>query len=692
MYETCRRLKPVLGDRAEALWLLHAGQKDPKKRAQIEAQLRILEAKLLGKSLDPKPVFPPPSADQASGDFVLGFVHYAGSPLYPAGVSRKELTQHLVVFGRSGAGKTNLGFLLLQAFSEAAVPFLVFDWKRNYRDVLREPWGRDVALFTVGRDVAPFRFNPLIPPPGVRPDSYLPKLCEVLAHSHFLGEGVMYVLLRSLDALYRRSGVYTGQVSAYPTFQDLLSELRAQQVKGREQLWMASTLRAVDSLCYGETGEVVNIQASLDLERFLSAPVVLELDALSHSSKLFLAESLMLWVHLYRMAHAERDQLRHVLFIEEAHHLLHRHQRDGSASGESVMEVIIREIRELGEGLVMLDQMPSLFSQPALANTYTTVAFNLKSSDDVRAVGNAMLLSPDQFGYLGQLEVGEAVVKLQGRYMLPFLVHVPLSGVRKGCVSDSWLQQRSFVLDLGVPPVSCSLPADQRVFPGFPGSGTPLPPGARGNSSKPKAAPAADLSADARLLLEDAADHPLATVTERYRRLGFSQGQGSRVQQKLVELGHLQPVQVSTGSGKVVLLEPTDLSRPLLKSWGKCAAESPRFGGLPHAFWRHRVAEALRADGWDTEEEVSLGDARAVDVLATRDGRRLAVEVETGKSDAVGNLRKCLDAGFDEVWLLFTGREALAKARSDAEGAGLVHDHVKLLHVRELSRLCGEGR
>jgi len=43
-----------------------------------------------------------------------------------------------------------------------------------------------------------------------------------------------------------------------------------------------------------------------------------------------------------------------------------------------------------------------------------------------------------------------------------------------------------------------------------------------------------------------------------------------------------------------------------------------------------------------------------VDIVAKKDGKRIAVEIETGKSDAVYNIRKDLEAGFDEVIIMAT--------------------------------------
>jgi hypothetical protein len=51
--------------------------------------------------------------------------------------------------------------------------------------------------------------------------------------------------------------------------------------------------------------------------------------------------------------------------------------------------------------------------------------------------------------------------------------------------------------------------------------------------------------------------------------------------------------------------------------------------------------------------------------LASRDGKRIAFEVETGQSDAAANVAKCLAAGVDSVVVVATSKGALCNiARS----------------------------
>ena len=99
-----------------------------------------------------------------------------------------------------------------------------------------------------------------------------------------------------------------------------------------------------------------------------------------------------------------------------------------------------------------------------------------------------------------------------------------------------------------------------------------------------------------------------------------------------------------------------------LKEKGKRAlgiseAECDRHGGAEHRYWCNRIASHLRASGYDVTEEAPIGGGKTVDLLAVRDGKRMAFEIETGKSDAAANVEKCLAAGMDRVVVVATSRE-----------------------------------
>ena len=172
------KLRPVLGPRLDTLWQEYV-LASPSARKMIEDTLRIQLARSLNAAFDqPDILLQPPSAHVAAGKYPLGVVYYGQKQFHPFGLREDELIQHVGIFGRSGSGKTNVGVMLALNFLKSRKPFLIFDWKRNYRDLLALPPAKDIMVFTVGREIAPFQFNPLKPPKGTSPTVWLKKLID----------------------------------------------------------------------------------------------------------------------------------------------------------------------------------------------------------------------------------------------------------------------------------------------------------------------------------------------------------------------------------------------------------------------------------------------------------------------------------------------------------------------------------
>ena len=76
-----------------------------------------------------------------------------------------------------------------------------------------------------------------------------------------------------------------------------------------------------------------------------------------------------------------------------------------------------------------------------------------------------------------------------------------------------------------------------------------------------------------------------------------------------------------------------------------------KFGNpsLEHEYWKKRVAEHYEKLGYDVEIEKHIGDGKSVDIAASNSQETIAIEIETGKSDAVYNIIKDIEAGFDRV-------------------------------------------
>lgn len=667
MRNYAKKLKPLIGEKADQIWYTYLAE-DSEGRREIESALQIMHAQMVtGKVDTTKILLPPPPSTSLSGEYPVGKIIYNDQEKADFCLRENEWIQHIGIFGRSGSGKTNTSFCLIQALLKANKPFLVFDWKRNYRDLLA--LNQNILVFTVGRDISMLQFNPLIPPKGTDPRTWLKKLNEIIAHAYYLGEGVMYILQKAVDSVYRESGVYAG-TQKYPTMKDVLRWLQDYETKGRESQWMSSTLRAINTLCFGGMGKVLNVTKQIDMDWLLSRNVVLELDALTNSDKVFFIESLLLWIHHYRLAEGTREEFKHAIVIEEAHHILLKQKKDLNGS-EAVTDIILREIRELGEGIVLINQHPSLISVPALGNTYCTIAMNLKHRNNVNTAADCMLLSSDDKEYLGRLEVGYAIVKLQGRWFAPFLVKFPLVRLKKGIVADSWV--KAHMLEC-----SSDFARSDTDFRGFHvvedrNAEIPRIPG----SDKVEET-VSELEEN---VIKDIVKFPYSGVVERYKRLGLSRRKGNACKKSLVSKGILETERICDGNRILVMLKLTAKGKELAPGIGEKVKVSPRNGGMTHKYWKNKLTEHFRTNGWKVTTEYPIGGGKTIDLLIEKGGKRVPVEIETGTTDPNYNVAKDIEAGFEYVILAATNKEVLGRIQKKVDET----DRVRIADCRDLA-------
>lgn len=631
-----RKLAPLMPEQIQK-WMRARDLADSELRGLIEKQIFATAHRVLG-DFRSKPLLSLPPTARIKGEFDLGTVLYDESK-WPAGLNRGELLQNLGVFGRSGSGKTNMVFHLLHQLSRADIPFVFLDWKRTARHLLLH-LTIPVNVFTPGRSLSPFTFNPLISPPGMEQQVYFRQVIDILAEAYTLGDGARRMLEKGLAACVAED---TGAV----TVEALLKAVEGLQAREREHGWKITAMRALESLAFAQVAPADTGGQQELIGRMLNQSTIVELDALSQNSKKFLIPLLCLWLYRAKLASTQREKLSLVIVVEEAHHVLYG---QGQRSKESVMEMLLRQCREMGIGMIVVDQHPHLISSAALGNTYASICLNQKEPKDIAKAAALSLVDEQDRHHFSKLPVGQAVVKLQDRWTDPFLVQIPQvspTSEQKGAVTDVILLQYLATQGSDTARKRLLQPVVQQI-PRF---------------------PLGDSLVDERVaaFLEDVHAHPDDAVTARYQRLGLSPATGQRLKERLLRGGWLEEAVIPIGRSRKVVLR---LSQHAAAMFGS-ADSSSRRGSIVHEYWKRFHARRLEAAGCRvTLEAVRHGGH--VDVEAVNDSGRIAVEVETGKSDVVSNVRNCLRSGFGKVIVVATDEAALTIVERQLGAAGLL--------------------
>lgn len=447
-------------------------------------------------------------------------------------------------------------------------------------------------------------------------------------------------------------------------------------------MWQASAERILLAMTYGEFGSVVATQDNRHLLDLLNHNVVIEMDGLSSSSdRTMFSEALTLYLYRYRLAQGSKPELTNVIILEEAHNLLHQKQ---AGARESVLETSIRMIRQYGLGYVFVDQSASLISKVAFANSYATLALSQKLRADVQAMAGAMNLTDEQREALSTLPIGSAVVRLADEHPEPFLVKIPRCSIREGGTSDSEIQRRMAAYysdsrnhkttekepgDVSpVPPPDNNENKIRESLESHPpspkesghSSGTPVPPDTSTCDYEAMPPPPPQpVSRDATRFLFDVASRPLSTTVSRYQRLHLSRRRGNAVRHDLAAAGLIEPVPLATRTGQVVLYQLTEQGRSVCTTLGIDPGAPPR-ASLEHSYWAKHAAMQFEKHGYDVAFEHPIPGDGFVDVVAERPGERVAIEIETGKSDIKANVAKLRGAGFDRIVVIATSPSATA--------------------------------
>jgi predicted transcriptional regulator len=382
---------------------------------------------------------PPPESVAANGDILIGNVNYGNRNMYPLLLKKASLLTHIGVFGSSGYGKTNISYSLIKQLSDNDVPVIVFDFsKRNYRDLISAGMKDRMDIYTVGKNTSPLKFNPLIPPEGVLSSQWMKEFSSIFDHAYWLLGGGRHIILKAMDSVSR-----TKENPRLGDLRDWIVKYGATNMPARERNWLATAERPFESLCFKELGEVFDCDKGITPSEFFSPGrvTVLELDALDSSDKTFFIEITLQWIRDWLLVSGSREILKGVIILEEAHHVLNR-EKSKKLGSETVMDLIFREIRELGMGMVYIDQHPSLVSFPALGNTSNHIYMNLgldtQYSSDVQDASSMLGLNyVDQGYYLRKLPVGSGFVLCRNSpFPHAFLVKFEQFPIKKGYVTD----------------------------------------------------------------------------------------------------------------------------------------------------------------------------------------------------------------------------------------------------------------
>lgn len=152
--------------------------------------------------------------------------------------------------------------------------------------------------------------------------------------------------------------------------------------------------------------------------------------------------------------------------------------------------------------------------------------------------------------------------------------------------------------------------------------------------------------------------------------------QGHKHRNSLLKKGYIIIQSVSTFTGRVKLMTPTEQGFQWLKQRGFDAGSSDKVGGIQHQYWQRRLREQFIKQKLSAELEVALGKNSAVDLVVSKGKKSVGVEIETGTNSyeqITANIRKCLEHyGCAVSFILDSNKAERVRSLVEDEGVAVV--------------------
>lgn len=359
----------------------------------------------------------------------LGKLASADNANVVIGCPEKTFTKHALVVGTPGSGKTTFSLNLLLQFAERNIPFLAIEpTKTEYRALIDAV--PHLQVFTPGNNaVSPFIINPFIPPRGIRVEQYIPGLASAFKAAFSMPSPLDVIFLKAIRACYIQHGWRDYSVFGDPNvklfglhefvlvFKKLMENTNySKEVRGNIE--SAGLLRLTNLI--DQNSNIYDTVNTVPVEDLLTAPTVLELNAIENAEQKSLVMALLLInVCLYtKHNHIGDGELKNVILIDEAHVLLGdtapvksgENAADSQGTTIKALQDMIAEIRSYGTSIIIADQSPTKVSREVVANTDIKASFRLVQSAEKSLIADSTNMDDDAQRNLSRLKPGEAFV------------------------------------------------------------------------------------------------------------------------------------------------------------------------------------------------------------------------------------------------------------------------------------------
>jgi DNA phosphorothioation-dependent restriction protein DptH len=331
-----------------------------------------------------------------------------GDPLYWNPQQAGEVTNpHLMIMGESGSGKTYAVQCLIAELAQRSIPSILFDYGESFELQHLDP---QFTKFTgirehlIGEEGLPINPMQIFPKDTQGPRSVAARVSDVFDAAYRLGDIQRKVVVDAIRLAFERSGIsetdsstWNRELPSLLTLQNVLEEMSADKdypnyknaagVAARLMTFFMLTSFRSDIEKWSWDSLLTDAKQKVH---------VLQFRGLEGKTQQVLVE-LLLWHLFFFLKSSGQHPLRLYCVLDEAHHLSFR---EGGPTN-----MLLREARKFGLGVLFASQQPEDFSPVAFSNSASKLVF--QTSDSTLKVSK--LLSSKCSNYSSPEEIKELI-------------------------------------------------------------------------------------------------------------------------------------------------------------------------------------------------------------------------------------------------------------------------------------------
>ncbi len=354
-------------------------------------------------------------------------------------ISSEHLLSHMLITGATGSGKTVRTIKLLNKLSEGQFTVHVLETaKKVYRNRFRRGQSTPKIFNLGGFDGNPLRINPFYFDKGTSLKRHISVLCDALSDLLPVEALIGPKLREAVLNCYNSSGwdIETGLFVGDPESQRYPGMIDFNQEIARicNRLGYSSELNEnyrgalfgrarvfIDDLYQ----DLFSHDGNTPFNDLFGGDCIIELADLPPSEinmPAFIVSMYLERLRAWRSALENPSAAPYsIVVIEEAHNILHKkleteksqYQTGGGKHLVEQLNRLLQEGRELGIGVIVVDQSPRSLADSVMLNTNTKLVHRLLDGDEAGSVGKSIGLKPDEWQDIHFLEDGECIVSLK---------------------------------------------------------------------------------------------------------------------------------------------------------------------------------------------------------------------------------------------------------------------------------------